>query len=67
VVEGSWSIQSRLAGHRISVEITDSAIAIPIAELFNSVNNVPQLSVEPNFDMAATLPLASAALAVSQA
>ena len=41
VVERSWSIESRLAGHRISFEIKDSVIAIPIAELFNSVNNVP--------------------------
>jgi hypothetical protein len=41
VVEGSWSIESRLAGHRISFGVEDSEMIILISQLFNLVNNVP--------------------------
>ena len=41
MVEGCWSIESRLAGNRISVGFPDSEMIILIPELFNPVNNVP--------------------------
>jgi hypothetical protein len=41
VMEGSRSIESRLAGHRTFFGVSDSRIIILIPELFNLVNNVP--------------------------
>lgn len=41
VMEGSRSIESRLAGHTTFFGVSDSRIIILIPELFNLVNNVP--------------------------
>jgi hypothetical protein len=44
MVESSWSIESRLTGHRISFKISESGIDTFVAYLFNLVNNVPLFS-----------------------
>jgi hypothetical protein len=43
MVECFWSIKSRLPRHRISFKISEAGIGIFVAQLFNSVNNVPSL------------------------